>query len=87
MVILASGMTKDQIVTRIEEAISDYKEAKLIGNVEDMDVKLHFLAMSCNLLLMNIVTDGDITKALGTIKKMQRMRDRDKIFSVDDKQN
>lgn len=87
LVLLASTMTKDQIIDRIEEEISNYKEAKLIGDEQDIELKAHHLAMACNLFIMNMVTDGDVKKAMGTIQKIHKMRDRDKIFDVSDKTN
>jgi len=87
LVLLASTMTKDQIIDRIEEAISEYKQAELIGDEKEIHIKAHHLAMSCNLFLMNMVTDGDMKKAMGTIQKIHKMRDRDKIFDIDNKKN
>jgi hypothetical protein len=82
LVMLASLMTKDQIIDKIEESISEYKEATLIGNEEEINIKAHHLAMSCNLFMMNMVTDGNMEGAMETIKKIMRLRDREKIFDV-----
>jgi hypothetical protein len=87
LVLLASTMTKDQIIDRIEEEISNYKQSVLIGDKQDIEIKAHHLAMACNLFMMNLVTNGDMEKAMGTIQKIHKMRDRDKIFDVSDKNN
>lgn len=87
LVILASTMTKDQVIERLEQALSEYKEAELIGNEEEIEAKNHHLLLSCHLFILHTITGGDMSKAMSTIKQMDKMRQRDKIFSVDDKQN
>jgi hypothetical protein len=87
MVLLASAMEKDQIIDRIEQAISNYREAKLLADEKQIEIEAHHIALACNLFMMNIVTDGNINGAMDVIKKVKTMRDREKIFDVSDKQN
>jgi hypothetical protein len=88
LVMLASAMTKEQIIDKIEESINEYREAMLIGNEEQIELKSHHLAMSCNLFTMHMITDGNMEGAMKTIQKIGKMKDRDKIFDISaDKSN
>lgn len=87
MVMLASAMSKEQIIERIEESIAEYKEAQLLGNEEDIYLKSHFVGLSCSLFLMNMTTDGSTDGALKVINKISQMRKRDDLFNVDKNKN
>lgn len=79
LVLLASSMTKEQLVDRLDESLNEYKEAQLL-NSDDQNEKLNFLAFNCTLLLANLMTKGDMKNAMSTIADMQKMQDREKLF-------
>lgn len=79
LVLLASSMTKEQLIERLDESLNEYKEARLLGN--DESEKLNFLAFNCTLLLANLMTKGDMKNAMSTIVDMQKIKDREKLFN------
>lgn len=84
LVMLASAMSKDQIIDRIEDEIAQYKEAVLLGkSEEELETQAHHLALACNLFLMNMVTDGSMEGAMKTINRMDQLKSRDNLFNVD----
>jgi len=50
-VTLAKLMTKDQCIQKIQDALEEYKEAKLIG--KDLEEAEHTIIMGCHLFLLN----------------------------------
>lgn len=78
---LASMMTQDQVIDRLEEAIEEYKESRLLGK-EKEDRSFGKVVVSCHLLMLNMVTDGDVKNAFKTIEKMKLHDEREKLFNV-----
>lgn len=68
-VMLAKLMSKDQCVERLEDAIAEYKEAKLING--DMEKAEHSLFMSAHLLILNNLDKdpGDIIKEMHEVQR------------------
>lgn len=87
MVLLASTMTHEQIMERIEEAISEYRETMLLGKEEDIDLKKHHLALACSLFMMNVMTNGSMEGAVETIKKIKSNRETNEIFNLEKSKN
>jgi hypothetical protein len=53
---LAKLMTKDQIIEKMQEALDEYKEAKLIG--KDLEDAEHMITMGCHMYVLNQM-EGD----------------------------
>lgn len=88
VVLLASTMSKQQIVDRMKESISEYEEAHLLNKTPD-EIKIaeHGIMLSCHLYIMNDVTKGSIQGAVETLGEIKTMQQRNKIFDVKDSTN
>ena len=82
LIMLASAMSTEQIVQKLEESISELKEAQLLGNEKEITKQKHLLGLSCHLYTMHIVTEGSMEKAMSTIGDMTKTRERLKIFET-----
>ena len=78
---LAKTMSFDQIVTKIQIDIDEYKEAKLLG--KDLEKQEEFLKFTCYLLILNTM-EGD---AKDIIKNMDKVKTRVNMFDQGTNQN
>jgi hypothetical protein len=83
LITLASLMSEEDVLTRLKEAISEFEEAKLLGDEEKIHRYKHHLMLSCHLVTMNHVTREDGT--LETIERVKKLEANVNLFK--DKQN
>ena len=68
-VMLAKALSQDECIERLEEAISDFKEAKLLNqNLEKAEFTLH---MACHLLIFNTL-DGNASDIIKNMDEVNR---------------
>lgn len=76
MIMLAGLMSADDIVDKLEDAITSYKAAKLIGNpADDVKDKLHKIRFTSTLLLTNLITGGTADGTMDLMSKMKLMKE------------
>lgn len=81
LIMLATAMTKELLFEKIEEAIAEYKEAKLLGkNLDEAEKSIGF---ACHLMIMNLITKGELSGSLDVINKIKEMKQRDDFFKMD----
>lgn len=68
-VMLAKAMTKKQCIDRLAEAVSEYKEAELLG--KNLDEVEHNLLLSCHLFLLNGIK-GDATDVIKDMEMVDK---------------
>jgi len=78
---LAKTMSFDQIVTKIQIDIDEYKEAKLLG--KDLEKNEEHLKFTCYLLILNRM-EGE---AKDIIKNMDKVKTRMNMFEEGTNQN
>lgn len=76
-IILAKAMTKDQVIQKLEDAIAEYKEAKLLNqNIKEAEENLQ---LSTHLFIMNSLNK----EPLDIINEMNKVTERVKFFETD----
>lgn len=75
---LAKAMSKDQVVERLEEAIAEYKEAKMLNT--DVKLALEHLHLATHLFIMNSLEKDpmDIIKEMDTVSQRVKFFDTEK---------
>ena len=73
LVMLSKSMSQDQIIDKMEEAIIDYKEAKLLN--KDVEKELFAIKMQTQLFMLNDLP-GDIDNV------MQLLADQESCIKV-----
>ena len=76
-IVLAKTMSEDKIIEKMEEAINEYKEAKLIN--QNINKALETLKIATHLFIMNSL-DKD---PMEIIKEMNKVDQRVKFFDTE----
>jgi hypothetical protein len=66
LVMMATASTEAKLVEELEEAISDWKECK-------DDEKMKAIIFYSQLLMLRIVTKGDVKKAMQVVQDMENV--------------
>jgi|APGre2960657404_1045060.scaffolds.fasta_scaffold15817_2 hypothetical protein len=83
LIIMASLMSKEQIIEKLQESIDELKEAQLLCNDKEIETKTHNLVISCHLLTMHVVSDDKgLEGALKTIKDMNEIEKNNNFFKT-----
>lgn len=82
LMLLASAMSKEEIIDRLTESCAQYNEAILINNKENIEHAEKELFVASNLFIMNYVTKGDIKNAINSIKQMDEIEKAHKFFQT-----
>ena len=77
MIILGKMMSKEQIIQSLEEAIDEYKEAKLLG--KDEKEKYDKVTFHCHMCIINSIDKNPFE----LMKEMDQSAARDKMFKVE----
>ena len=84
LIIMASLMSREQVIERLQESIDELKEAELLCNAEEIKAKTHHLVMSCHLLTMNVISnEKGPNGALEIIKDMNEVEKNNKFFKTE----
>jgi uncharacterized ferredoxin-like protein len=81
LVLMASAMSREQIIERMAHAIEENKEAALLNDKDAIEKANVALIISCHLFVLHNVTDGKIEKGFDTIKKIKEIRKREELFN------
>lgn len=82
LMLLAASMSKESVIEKLNESMSQYNEAKLIGNKEKIEEAEKEIFVSTNLFIMNYVSKGDIKTAMKNIKEMEEIERAHKFFQT-----
>lgn len=84
LVIMASLMSKQQIIERLQESIDELKEAELLCDAELIEQKTHHLLFTCHLMTMHVMTESKgPSGALDIIKDMNELEKSRKFFKTE----
>lgn len=87
-ILFASMASKEELIKRMAEAISNYKEAKLLNKSADEVEKVYQqIIVTAHMFIVHHDTGGDFRGALDFIKKMDNMAKREKLFDTSDIKN
>ena len=82
LVMLASMMTTDECIERLQRAIEEYKEAELLNSENLMKLKGE-LIMSAHLLTLHISNEEKgIDGAISTIERLKQIQKADQFFKT-----
>lgn len=82
LMLLAASMSKESVIERLNESLSQYNEAKLIGNESTIEEAEKDIFVATNLFIMNYVSKGDIKNAIQNIKEMDEIEKAHKFFQT-----
>ena len=82
LMLLSASMTKKEIIERLTESCAQYNEANLLHNEESIKTAEQELFLMSNLLIMNTVTNGDMKKAIDSIKTMGEIEKAHNFFQT-----
>jgi hypothetical protein len=80
-ILLATASPKEVLFEKIEEAIAEYKEAKLLG--KDLKDAENSIGFACHLMITNLITKGELQGSMEMINKMKEMKQREDFFKMD----
>lgn len=84
LIIMASMMSTEQVIEKLQESIDELKEAELLGNVEKIKEKIDHLVMSCHLLTMNVLSnEKGLNGALEIIKNLNEVEKNNMFFKTE----
>jgi hypothetical protein len=79
LVLMASLMSAEQIVERMQSALDEYKEAQLLNNKEKIEDAKKGLLVSCHLCILHHVTEKD-GGPMEVIERMKEFEMRSNLF-------
>jgi hypothetical protein len=82
LMLVAASMSKESIIERLNESISNYNEAVLLDNEESIKQANEELFVTTNLFIMNYVSKGDIKNAIKNLKEMDEIERAHKFFQT-----
>lgn len=83
LVLTATALPREKLVEMIEESVSEFKEATLLGKTdEELESIEQKLAVVCHMFTINLMTKGSIPEAVRHMKRMDEIDARDKLFQV-----
>ena len=82
LMLVAASMSKESIIERLNESMSNYNEAVLLGNKESIKQANEELFVTTNLFIMNYVSKGDIKNAIENLKQMDEIERAHKFFQT-----
>jgi hypothetical protein len=82
LMLLAASMSKESVIEKLSESLSQYNEAKLIGNQESIEEAEKEIFVATNLFIMNYINKGDIKNAINSIKQMDEIERAHKFFQT-----
>jgi len=82
LMIVAASMSKESIMERLNESLSKYNEAVLLGNEESIKEANEEVFVTTNLFIMNFVSKGDIKNAIKNLKQMEEIERAHKFFQT-----
>ena len=84
IVLMASVLPQENLVEMLENAIEEWKEAKLLGkSEEEIEDQFRRLGFNCHLILLNIISNNSVDGAVNTMEKMERLQRATKMFEPD----
>ena len=82
MVVLASLMSTENCIDRLQEAIDSYKEEELING--DVEKKLQELLLSCHLMTLHVINkEKGVSGAVDTLKQLKEVEKAHKFFKTE----
>ena len=82
LVMLSSLMSTNDCINRLEDAISSYREAELLGS-EDLEDRKAELVLSSHLLTLHISNQKKgMDGAFDTIKRLKEIQKADQFFKT-----
>jgi esterase/lipase len=82
-ILFAAMATKNDLIERMENAISNYKEAKLLNKSNDEIQKtIENILVVAHMFIVNHDTNGDIQGAMEFIKKMNKFDKNMQLFDI-----
>lgn len=85
IVLMASVLPQEKLIELLEESISEYKEASLLGkSEEDMQEEFTKIGFHCHLILLNLVSHNSVQGAVDTIERMEKISRATKMFEPDE---
>lgn len=83
MVMLASIMSTEQCIDRLQKAIDEYNEAELLNSDNKEDKKSELL-LSCHLLTLHITNSKKgLDGAINTIEKLKEIEKAHRFFKTE----
>lgn len=82
LMLLAATISKEEVINKLEEALEQYKEAKLLNNEEKLKQADQELFVATNLFIMQFITKGDVKVAMKHIQEMDKMDRAKKFFDT-----
>ena len=83
LVILASTMTTEHCIQRLQQAIDELKEAELLSNEEEIKGKTEELLLSTHLMTLHIMNKKKgAAGALDTIERLKEVERAHKFFQT-----
>lgn len=83
MVMLASIMSTEQCIDRLQKSIDEYKEAELLNSENQKDKKAELL-LSCHLLTLHITNSKKgLDGAMHTIEKLKEIEKAHNFFKTE----
>lgn len=82
LMLLAASMSKESVIEKLNESMSQYNEAKLLGNESAIEEAEKEIFVTTNLFIMNFVSKGDIKNAINNIKQMDEIERAHKFFQT-----
>jgi hypothetical protein len=82
LMLLAASMSKEDVIERLNDAMVQYNEAKLLNNEDSIEQAEKDIFVATNLFIMNYVTKGDIKNAISNIKQMDEIERAHKFFQT-----
>lgn len=82
LMIVAASMSKESIMERLNESLSKYNEAVLLGSEESIKEANEEVFVTTNLFIMNFVSKGDIKNAIQNLKQMEEIERAHKFFQT-----
>ena len=82
LIVIATAMSEEHIIEKIQEAIDEYSQALLISDDYKVEKAKTALNVACNLFLMRQQTNGDEKKMREFIKEMDNFERANNLFNT-----
>ena len=78
---LATITPREVLIEQVEEAIAEFKEAKLLNkSEEELDDMFRSLAVRAHLIVINVMTKGSLEGVQHVMQRMDELERQDNFF-------
>lgn len=82
LIVIATAMSEERIIEKIQEAISEYSQALLSNDDQKVTDAKTAISIACNLFLIREQTNGDQTKMRTFMESMNSFDRANKLFKT-----